>query len=263
VRAVTTSLASTHSASQFVPFRTTPRSRIDAHGFNRNLFFGQPDSDGPGPQAYINDLDPRIELAAHFHKVDQFQVFFGAPGATYKHRPIPRVLLHYTDAYSTYGPFSSGEKTRLKYATLRAQSSNFGGIMPGAEADLIRRGRLRNLTVEVPLTTAEPGDPAVFRNILERHADGLQAFTVTMGAAEKVSIPETDRTSGRFFCLLSGALDVDGQEVEARSLGWAPRNDTAVDVTAGPSGCCLLVMDFPSPSTPETIAAGAPGNANY
>jgi hypothetical protein len=135
--------------------------------------------------------------------------------------------------------------------------------MPGAEADLIRRGRLRNLTVEVPLTTAEPGDPAVFRNILERHADGLQAFTVTMGAAEKVSIPETDRTSGRFFCLLSGALDVDGQEVEARSLGWAPRNDTAVDVTAGPSGCCLLVMDFPSPSTPETIAAGAPGNANY
>ena len=53
---MTTSLASTHGASQFVPFRTTPRSRIDAHGFNRNLFFGEPDSDGPGPQAYVNDM---------------------------------------------------------------------------------------------------------------------------------------------------------------------------------------------------------------
>jgi hypothetical protein len=240
--------------NRFVSFAQTPRSRIELHGFDRNLFFGQADSDGPGPQAYVNDLDPDVELAAHFHKVDQYQVFFGAPGATYKRRAIPDILLHYTDAYSTYGPFRSGPAARLQYATLRAQSSNYGGVMPGAKDALIRRGGLRNLTVEVPVTTADPGAAPSFRAILEPQADGLQAFTVTLGPDQRGTVAATACTSGRYLCVLAGELDVDGAVIEARSLGWAPPACTEIQVTAGRSGCCLLVMDFPSPSTPETIA---------
>jgi hypothetical protein len=250
---VTTTRAA--SGGRFVSFSQTPRSRIDLHGFDRNLFFGAPDSDGPGPQAYVNDLDPDVELAAHFHKVDQFQVFFGAAGATYKHRAIPAVLLHYTDAYSTYGPFRSGLNTRLPYATLRAQSSNYGGVMPGAKDALIRRGGLRNLTIEVLVTRAEPGSAPSVRPILEAQPDGLQAFTLTLAPGQSDTVAASRRTSGRYFCVLTGGLDVDGTEIEVHSLGWAPPTETEVEVTAGPSGCCLLVMDFPSPSTPETIAA--------
>jgi hypothetical protein len=239
--------------ARFVAFAKAPRSRVDTYRFDRNLFFGQPDSDGPGPQAYINDLDPGVQLAAHFHKVDQYQVFFGKPGATYKHRSIPDVLLHYTDAYSTYGPFSSGPDARLQYATLRAQSSNYGGVMPGAKDQLMRRGGLRNLTVEVPLASTERGEAAAIRSVLEPAPDGLQAFTVSLPPGGTATVPASPRTSGRYFCVLSGELDVDGQLIGAHSLGWAPPACTGAQVRAGAAGCYLLVMDFPSPSTPETI----------
>jgi hypothetical protein len=238
---------------QFVAFSTTPRSRVEQHKFDRNLFFGQPDSDGAGPQAYVNNLDPGVELAAHFHKVDQYQVFFGEPGATYKRRAIPAVMLHYTDAYSTYGPFSSGPESRLAYATLRAMSSNFGGVMPGAEAELIRRGGLRNLTVEVELDALPPAGEVETRSVIDQHDDGLAATLVSLAAGVTHRVPATSPTSGRYSCVLRGELHMDGQLFEPHSLGWNGPQATEVIVTAGDAGCQLLVMDFPSPSTPEKL----------
>src|SRR5579862_2487593 len=125
----------------FLNIAEASRSRIEQHGFDRYLFFGKADELIDGPQAYINELDPAVELAAHFHKVDQFQVFFGVSGARFLRHPIPKVMVHYTDAYSTYGPFRSGTEGRLLYATLRAEHSNFGGVMPGARSQLPYRGR--------------------------------------------------------------------------------------------------------------------------
>jgi hypothetical protein len=239
---------------QFVAFSETPRSRIEKHRFDRNLFFGQPDSDGPGPQAYVNDLDPGVELAAHFHKVDQYQVFFGEQGSTYKRRAISPVMLHYTDAYSTYGPFSSGPDTRLAYATLRARSSNYGGVMPGARDELIRRGGLRNLTVDVDLG-AIPDAPRVdTRQVIGGYDDGLAATLVMLGPGASHRVPASLPTSGRYTCVLTGDLVVDGQHYEPRSLGWSDPGSTELHVSAGDEGCRLLVMDFPSPATPETFS---------
>lgn len=238
---------------RFVAFADAPRSRVEKHGFDRNLFFGQPDSEGPGPQAYVNDLDPGIELAAHFHKVDQYQVFFGELGATYKRREITPVMLHYTDAYSTYGPFSSGPNARLSYATLRAMSSNYGGVMPGARDELVRRGGLRNLTIDVELDELPGAGEVVTRDVIARHDDGLCAVLVSLGSNASHVVPASEPTSGRYTCVVSGNLVVDGRHFEPHSLGWNDPGSTDLAIGAGPEGCRLLVMDFPSPATPETL----------
>src|SRR5258706_10638781 len=128
----------------FVAFEDAEQARIAQHQFTRSVYFGRADVAGPGPQIYVNEVDPGVELAAHFHKVDQFQVFFGGPGATFGRHDIGEVMVHFTDAYATYGPFRAGPDAALSYATIRARSTNFGGVMPGARAELLYRGR-RNI----------------------------------------------------------------------------------------------------------------------
>ncbi|HEX9506417.1 MAG TPA: hypothetical protein VGA62_10480, partial [Acidimicrobiia bacterium] len=54
--------------------------------------------------------------------MNQFQVFFPAPGAWYKRRSLHSVLVHYVDAFVTYGPFGSADQP-LEFYTLRAEAS--------------------------------------------------------------------------------------------------------------------------------------------
>ena len=62
-----------------------------------------------GPQAFlIETYPPEQQTAAHFHSTDQFQIFFPAEGAYYQRTEIRSPLLHYSDAYTTYGPLEQG-----------------------------------------------------------------------------------------------------------------------------------------------------------
>ena len=42
-------------------------------------------------------------LRAHFHPVDQFQILLGEEGSFYQRQPVPKFMLHYADAFATYG----------------------------------------------------------------------------------------------------------------------------------------------------------------
>ena len=67
-------------------------------------------------------------------------------------------MLHYADAYTTYGPFGTGEAP-LQLFTLRRQASEITGFMPKDRDKLVRRGR-RNLHVDLGPAmkqVAEPG----------------------------------------------------------------------------------------------------------
>ena len=127
--------------TRFVAFEQTVYQRVAEHGFDSHVFFGSRKYSGPGPQVYMNNVDPGITLAAHFHRIDQFQVFFGTEGARFQRKPIPSVFVHYADAFRTYGPFSAAADASLLYATIRAESDNYGGVMPGARDERPYLGR--------------------------------------------------------------------------------------------------------------------------
>jgi hypothetical protein len=198
---------------------------------------------------YMNEVDPGVELAAHFHTVDQFQIFFGTKGATFKRHPVSSVMVHYTDAYSTYGPFQAAADASLLYATIRAESTNFGGVMPGARAQLRYRGR-RNLTADVPdpLTLASDGGTRP-EDVIASEADGMAATLVRLGPHSDVTLPSVGATSGRACCVLAGELVLHGRPVHTRALGWAGPQDVDEHLVAGPEGANVLVLGFPSPPT--------------
>ncbi|WAM19618.1 hypothetical protein [Rhodococcus sp. JS3073] len=238
---------------KFVAFDQAGYVREDAHGFDSHVFFGDRKAEGPGPQIYINAVDPGVKLAAHFHRIDQFQVFFGTEGAVFQRKPIPSVFVHYTDAYSSYGPFSAAQDAPLLYATIRAKSSNYGGVMPGARTERPHVGR-RQLSKSVdgwqPSDLPGTGTSETVE-IFPRDQDGLAATLVRLGAGATYDTPSTSATAGRAWCVLAGDILTSDQSKGPRSIGWQDHSDDddVATLTAGADGASLLALDFPWPAT--------------
>jgi hypothetical protein len=226
-------------------------------GFNRYLFFGAPYVAEPGPQIYINDLDPAVGLPAHFHKVDQFQLFFGTPGAVLGRQPLSSAMVHYTDAYSTYGPFSAGPEASLKYATIRAIASTFGGVMPAARDELLYRGR-RHFTVDLEPHLAPTTDVVV--NDLVKAEDGLAVSLVTLPPLGSTRFDVPAGVTGRAYCVVTGELVDEHGTYGMHSLGWSEPSSSAV-LAASAAGAAVAVMDFPFPATPVARLAERPDSA--
>lgn len=237
--------------TRFVAFEDTAFRRVDKHGFDSHVFFGERDHSGPGPQIYMNNVDPGITLGAHFHRIDQFQVFFGGDGATFQRKPIPSVFVHYADAFRAYGPFSAAPDVSLLYATIRADSDNYGGIMPEARDERPYSGR-RHLSAPIDgwgkgSRPAAGGTEIV--EVFEPATDGLAAALIRMGADAAWDAPDALATSGRALCVLGGELRAGEATYGPRSIGWQARTSPATVLQAGPDGCALLVLDFPWPAS--------------
>src|SRR5580704_1699514 len=70
-------------------------------------YFGTRAGRNSVPEANVIQLHNR-RINTHFHPVDQFQIFLGAPGAKYQHQEVNGIAVHWADAYATYGPLEGG-----------------------------------------------------------------------------------------------------------------------------------------------------------
>jgi hypothetical protein len=213
-------------------------------------YFGASTERLAGPQAFLIETYPAdSETAAHFHSTDQFQIFFPAEGAYYQRTEIRSPLLHYSDAYTTYGPFGTGGAPMGLY-TLRRRASEITGYMPKDRDKRVRRG-WRNVHVDLgpalePKTT--PGTSRV-STLIEPQDDGLAAYLITAGSDTPVAELPTDheQATAQYLCVLEGQLTVGDRVYGPRSLGWrtldAPLPALA---SAGVGGFSLLVLQFPS-----------------
>ena len=223
-------------------------------------YFGKESAHQFGPEAFLVDYGPERTTTAHFHSVDQFQIFFGAAGAQYQRHAIPAVELHYADAFVTYGPFSAGAE-RMRFFTLRPCQGQVKGNMPAERHKLRYRGR-RGLHVDLePYLLPAPAEgESVAVDIIEPDADGLSATLLRTGPGAAVELERPAPNSGAYLCVLSGSVDVDGRTFGPFSLGWVPPDDgRPVTVSSGVSECAVLQMTYPFPPTPvaHDAAAGA------
>jgi hypothetical protein len=222
-----------------------------AVGCIRN-FFGVNNELGPGPQGFLVEMTPRSLGRAHYHPVDQFQVFFGAPGATYQKQPVPPAMVHYSDAFTPYGPFAAGEEG-LSFFTLRARANQRIHYMPESREDLkqekaARRGR-RSLHADVPPAREgeilAPGATAV-EALIQPQADGMAAYLLKAGPGARITAPDPRQSGGQYLCVVDGAVVRDGHAYGRRSLGWVAADEPAPELAAGAeSGFAVVVMQFP------------------
>ncbi|MGE3621219.1 MAG: hypothetical protein AB7L84_12230 [Acidimicrobiia bacterium] len=220
-----------------------------AHAVLRD-YFGAAQAAGDGPQAFlVEDYPVDSQLGAHFHDVDQFQVFLPAPGAYYQRTPLDAPMVHYADRYTTYGPFGSGEPG-FAFLTLRRHAAAVTAFMPRSR-DLLAGRPGRNRHVRVAGRDRAPADgPAGHGVEVEAlfgpDPDRMAASVVTIEAGATASLAEDEGSDGRYLLVLDGTAETaEGRRLGPLSLGWSDPGGAPVVLRGGADGARVVVMQFP------------------
>lgn len=160
--------------------------------------------------------------------------------------------MHYTDAYSAYGPIIAADEG-ISWFTLRNAWDPGARYMPQHRRQL-REARARYQHREAtcgplpPLTreqraalTAPTADA-----VIAESDDGLGTWRYTVPANGSVTGPDPATGGGQFWLLASGsAAAADSALLPAQSCIFVPPEETAATLHAGHEGADLVCMQFP------------------
>src|SRR5690348_15044917 len=188
-------------------------------GENRNtLKEGQaaPEAGVLYPMAFLVEKEPHAVVKPHFHQADQYQVVVQGGGRLGTH-DVGSVAVHYTDAWSAYGPIVAADEG-IAWFTLRNTWDSGARYMPGAREQL-RAARSRNFqhreATAPPLPVAPPEELArTVRTscvpVVAQTSDGMATWRYRLPAAAIVSGPDPCDGGGQFWIVLSGSAAPSG-----------------------------------------------------
>jgi len=218
-------------------------------------YFGGRREDGLGPQGFLTTVTHRT-IGAHCHAVDQFQILFGAPGARYQRHDIPPTMVHYADAYATYGPLR-GEDPPLRFFTLRPREDRTMYHMPADRSDVpYLAHRQRHVDLDEASPAVAPASGVVERcQLFAAEEDGMEAFALVAGPGASLEVAPGPAMLGQYVYVAGGTVAYGDDSYGRLSLGWQGPDDPPSTLHAGPSGCRVVVVRFPSPPTERRPAA--------
>ena len=215
-------------------------------GTHITRFFGPTGAVDFGSEAYLVEVSQGTQHRAHFHRTDQFQVFFGGADTIFMNREVGPLMVHYTDADTVYGPFGAGEQP-YKYVTFRRHPSNFTGFLPENRADLTQGHKKRHAKTDLrDWFAAEPPVAGEVTTVsaLEPADDNLALVTISAGAGATIEVPSSAGSGGQYLLVASGEIARDGNSLPPLSIGWIGPDETAPVLTAGPAGAQVMVLQF-------------------
>ena len=196
--------------------------------------------DNVDPQVYLAEiLTPNAFERAHFHEVDQFQIFVGG-GGQFGKAPIDPVMVQYADAWTPYGPLVGGPDG-YSFLTVRRQSSAGALYIPESRQ---KRRNLGGRQVSQPFKPAELDDPGAWNMILGPYDNGVAAHGIVLGPGEHTKLPAADVE--QFCTVVGGTLQVDGRDHPVASTIRVRTQEEDPELAAGPDGATLVVMNFAS-----------------
>ncbi|HXC76666.1 MAG TPA: hypothetical protein VNU19_06410 [Candidatus Acidoferrum sp.] len=202
-----------------------------------------------GPEAFLVELPEKSRAGAHFHDCPEFQLFFPSEGAWYQRHALEGLVLHFADAYATYGPFGT-DALPLEFFTLRPRHSSITGYMPWARDQLIEKGhRNTHVTLRPSRFSAFGIGESTTEQVLGLDPDGLGAKLILAGPGTEITIEAGDaRSGGQYVCVVGGAVEHTSRSVRERALAWvAPGGDALTVRSSVGQGCALVVVQFPAP----------------
>jgi hypothetical protein len=202
------------------------------------------------PQAYLVEMHEDEVLPAHFHIIDQFQVFIRGSGTLSRNSGVLHPIgIHYADHHTGYGPICAGNEG-FAYFTLRPEADP-GAVYLHKEGyrEKLQPSRKRHHLVETS-TTADPATAhrgVTTETLIDKQADDDAGITVLrMGADTHATAPDPARSGGQYYLVLSGTLLHDGQEYPPMSLLFVDPTEPRFDIRAGHQGLEAAVMQFPN-----------------
>ena len=208
-----------------------------------------PAADALYPMAFLVEKQPGAVTRPHFHQADQFQVVVAGLGILGEHE-FGDGAVHYTDAYSAYGPIVAG-KGGIWWFTLRNRWDPGARYMP-AEREALYAARDRHRHWEL---TTEAAPSALLdelcgmtetscRPVLEGEG-GLAGWRYRIPPSTAIAGPGPNAGGGQFWLVLAGeATAGDGDPLPANSCIFVGPQEPALAGVSGLFGADLLCLQF-------------------
>ena len=202
------------------------------------------------PTVFLAEQPPNCELAPHFHRQNQFQLFVEGEGTIGQERLGP-VTVHYAGAYTGYGPILSGD-VWLKYFTIRAVFDT--GITLNTEwRGKMIRGPKRHAAASAcqPWTVEQLAALQSIQHKTMIAADaglGAELFRLPPNSAQQL-LPIAGSV-GQFIFVLAGTALVEGTTLALWDSAFLPAPDGEVAITAGAQGAEVIALHMPETAEP-------------
>jgi hypothetical protein len=208
------------------------------------------------PMAFLVEKEPHAVVRPHFHQADQYQVVVQGGGRLGTH-DVGTVAVHYTNAWSAYGPIVAAEEG-ITWFTLRNTWDSGARYMPGAREQL-RAARLQNFPHREATAGAMPAvSPAELARtgaisqvtVLDQAADGMASWRYRLPASAELSGPTPSDGGGQFWIVLAGSASAGSEaDLPPNSCVFVAPDDDPLQLVAGSGGAELLCVQFPSLAT--------------
>jgi hypothetical protein len=152
--------------------------------------------------------------------------------------------VHFTGAYTAYGPIRADAAVGVHYFTLR------NGFDPGARfmtmpenraALRSQPGRKHREAVAGPLSDHD----GATETVLGPEPDGMGAWRFRLGPGQQATGPDPATGRGQYWLVVSGSLALDGAALGVRSCCFVYPNHAPFTAVAGPEGLEVVAMQFP------------------
>jgi hypothetical protein len=225
-----------------------------------------PADDALHPMAFLVEKGPGAVTRPHFHQADQFQVVVAGRGMLGDHDFCDGAV-HYTDAYSAYGPIVAG-KSGIWWFTLRNRWDPGARYMP-AEREVLNAARDRHRHWEL---TTEAMPAALIGELCEATAiscravleaeDGLAGWRYRIPPCTAIAGRAPSAGGGQFWLVLAGDAVVDGGDpLPAKFLRLCRPGGSRLCRRLRPCRRRIAVPAIPPPGAglkPPATAASAP-----
>lgn len=203
------------------------------------------------PQAYLIEQDANSELGAHFHFVDQFQVFVDGDGFIGRHEVKPYTV-QFAQGSTGYGPIRAGANG-LKYLTMRGSSDTTGAQhLPAAKARM-RNTSKRNVIVDVPGLSELNlirGPVKVSETSYLNETDGLACVLTWIPPGESIDPAPQGPGAGRSLIVLSGTVRCRDVGYGRLAVFYISADEQSAPMEALNDGAHVLILQYPHVTKP-------------
>jgi rubredoxin len=229
-----------------------------AHRFSRRngkayrTPFFESSADTPDlPVAQLSEGSAGRVIHTHFHRNDQWQVIVGGKGAFGRHKVAPYAI-HFTRAYTPYGPTVADSETGIASLTLFARYEVDAYYLPESLETLnqVPNRRPYQLTRQIALPSQRGRRIESGTVLLEevpgvRDDEGLGAYALTMAPNTRTTAPDPATGDGQFLIVVTGGLWHENRMLQALTIVFTKPTEAAFSVHAGDDGLEAIIVNYP------------------
>jgi len=227
---------------------------------NYRFFVATPETPA-APSAFLAQYGPGDKSTAHYHAVDQFQILVKGSGHLGRHEVSP-YYLHFSRAYTPYGPLHADAETGWTFMTLRTRYDAGAQRLPGALEKLKQIADRKPWQVTTQAIFPDQNGAITYADMPEiRDEQGLSACAFTMAPNAITLAPVPSNGDGQYIVALDGSVLHDGSEKKAMTVIFVKPDEPAFEIKAGPGGLKGVILNFPRVA-PRAADAPAPVAGN-